>query len=89
MSTVGDLYGQLGRAGSSAPAVAAVKVTKADDNLPGGICRGLLCGTAGTANLKDAAGNTLANYPLQQGYNPLSVQQVRINGTADDIWALY
>lgn len=64
-------------------------VTKADADLPGGRCFGLLVGTAGTANLKDAAGNTLANVPLQVGYNPLSVSQVRTGGTATDIWALY
>lgn len=66
-----------------------VKVTKADSNLPGGVCRGLLVGVAGTANLGDEAGTTTADVPLQLGYNPLVVLQVRTGGTADDIWALY
>jgi hypothetical protein len=66
-----------------------VPVTKADANLTDGVCRGLLVGTAGTANLMDAKGNTRANVPLQAGYNPLSVLQVRTGGTADAIFALY
>lgn len=64
-------------------------VTKADNNLPGGETRGLNVGTAGTANIMDAEGNIHANYPLQQGYNPIKVLQVRTGGTASDIWALY
>jgi hypothetical protein len=50
---------------------------------------GLLVGTAGTANLMDEYGNTVTGVPLQAGYNPLRVKQVRTGGTADDIWALY
>ena len=73
----------------SAPARTIVAVTKADSDLPGGVTRALLAGTAGTANLMDAAGNTLSDVPLQQGYNPLCVKQVRTGGTADDIWGLY
>lgn len=64
-------------------------VTKADADLPGGITRGLLVGTAGTANLAQPDGTLRANVPLQQGYNPLQVLQVRTGGTADNIWALY
>lgn len=64
-------------------------VTKASADLPQGTCKGLVCGTPGTANLRDAHGNDLANYPLQQGYNPLQVQQVQPGGTAADIWAGY
>lgn len=80
--------------GDSAPRVSnqarrIVAVTKADSDLTSGVTLGLLVGTAGTANLMDAAGNTLANVPLQPGYNPLCVRQVRTGGTAADIWALY
>ena len=64
-------------------------MTKADAALPDGPCRALLVGTAGTANLMDNSGAILANVPLQLGYNPISVQQVRTGGTATDIWALY
>jgi len=64
-------------------------VTKANSDLPDGPCRALLVGTAGTANLMDASGEVLANVPLQVGYNPIQVLQVRTSGTADDIWALY
>lgn len=71
------------------PAEVYAPVTKADSDLPGGLCRGLLVGTAGTANLGQLDGTTRANVPLQQGYNPLAVKQVRTGGTADNIWALY
>ncbi len=66
-----------------------VEVTKADADLPSGVARGLLVGTAGTANLMDEFGTVTADVPLQVGYNPLNVKQVRTGGTADDIWALY
>ena len=66
-----------------------VAVTKADSNLPSGVTKALLVGTAGTANLMDEDGNTVTNVPLQAGYNPLRVSQVRTGGTASDIWALY
>jgi hypothetical protein len=64
-------------------------VTKADADLPDGICRALVCGTPGTVNLMEPDGNIRTNYPLQVGYNPLIVRQVRTGGTASDIWALY
>lgn len=66
-----------------------VKVTKADANLPGGVCRALLVGTVGTANLGDSAGTATTDVPLQAGYNPLQALQVRLGGMADDIWAIY
>lgn len=74
---------------ASAPARAAVKVTKATSDLPDGTCRGLWVGTAGTATMIDAAGNTLTDFPLQAGLNPISITRVSTGGTADDIWALY
>lgn len=74
---------------STASAQLIVAVTKADSALADGVTRGLLVGTAGTANLMDAMGNTVANVPLQAGYNPLAVQQVRTGGTASAIFALY
>lgn len=73
----------------SAPARTFVPVTKADEDLTGGTCRGLLVGTAGTANLMQQDGTIRTNVPLQAGYNPLSVLQIRLGGTAADIWALY
>ncbi len=51
--------------------------------------RALLVGTAGTATIIDASGQTCTSIPLQQGYNPISVQRVLNTGTASDIWALY
>lgn len=67
-----------------------VPVTKDDgDDLPDGPCRGLLVGTAGTANLTDLDGIERDLVPLQAGYNPLIVARVRLGGDADNIWALY
>ncbi len=63
-------------------------VTKADTDMANGKCRGLLVGTAGTANLMETDGTVRTNVPLQAGYNPLVVRQVRTGGTADNIWAL-
>lgn len=51
--------------------------------------RGLLVGTAGTATVTDADGNSVANIPLQAGYNPLQIQKLTALGTASDVWALY
>jgi len=73
----------------TSPAVKFAPVTKADADLPGGACRGLLVGTAGTAVLMEQDGTVRTNVPLVAGYNPLTVQQVRLGGTAADIWALY
>lgn len=83
-----EITAQYGDA-SSAPADDYVSITKADADLPNGVCRGLLVGTAGTANLMTQAGDVRANVPLQQGYNPLICKQVRLGGSASDIWALY
>lgn len=67
-----------------------VPVTKADaTDLPGGICRALWVGTAGTANLVQTDGTARADFPLLAGLNPVMVLQVQLGGTADDIWALY
>jgi hypothetical protein len=50
--------------------------------------RGLLVGTAGTATLVMSTGATRTTVPLQVGFNPLQVIQVKNAGTASDIWAL-
>ena len=77
MSNVGD------------PAYKYAPVTKADAELPSGMCRALLVGEAGTANLMEPDGTIRTDVPLQVGYNPLRCRQVRLGGTATDIWALY
>lgn len=74
---------------SAGSATIYAPVTKADADLPGGICRALLVGTAGTANLQQQDGTTRANVPLHAGYHPLVCKQVRTGGTAADIWAIY
>lgn len=76
--------------GLTAPASKVVPVTPADDtDLPDGICRALLVGTAGTANIVDASGAERIGVPLQQGVNPIGVRRVKTGGTAANIWALY
>lgn len=74
---------------AGAPAVALFAVTLANAALPNGTCRALVCGTAGTLNAIDASGNTVTGFPLQQGYNPISVSQCSLGGTATNIWAVY
>lgn len=83
-----DAWGDVAT-GASAPAGRVVAVVKAEADLPEGSCRALLVGTAGSANLVDAAGNACAGVPLQQGYNPIRCRRVAMGGTADNIWALY
>lgn len=76
--------------GLTAPASQLVPITLDDDtDLPDGVCRALLVGAAGTANLIDASGVERVSVPLQQGYNPIGVQRVKTGGSAANIWALY
>jgi hypothetical protein len=76
--------------GLTAPASRIEPVTPDDDNdLPGGICRALLVGTGGGANLIDASGVERTGVPLLPGIIPIGVQRVKTGGTAIDIWALY
>lgn len=87
-----DSFALLGGSapGLSAPSPKYVPVTKSDAaDLPDGVCRALLVGTEGTANLHQPDGTVRENVPLQQGYNPLGARRVKLGGTADDIWALY
>ena len=68
----------------------ATKIAAVTSGTPfaAGTCRSQLVGTAGTATVIDAEGNTSTNIPLQVGYNPIRVSQVTF-GTAADVWALY
>jgi hypothetical protein len=50
--------------------------------------RSLWVGTAGTATMIDASGNTLTNFPLLAGLNPLRITNITL-GTAADVWAVY
>ena len=76
--------------GLSTPASRIEPVTPDDNNdLPGGVCRALLVGTAGTANFIDASGGERTGVPLQQGFNPLGVRRIKTGGSATGIWALY
>ena len=64
-------------------------VTKSDDDPLPSPAKWLLVGTAGTANLIDLGGTLRENVPLQEGYNPIGCKQVKLGGTAANIWALY
>jgi hypothetical protein len=65
------------------------KLTKSDSTVLAPMPRCLVCGRGGTANLVDETGETANNFPLQTGYNPIKVMQLKTGGTADDIWGLY
>ena len=71
---------------NSNPARTATKATKHDTNTQN--AKALWVGTAGTANLTDPEGNTMTDFPLKAGLNPIQVSRVRTGGTADDIWLL-
>jgi hypothetical protein len=73
------------------PALAMQAVSPSDSaDLPNGVCRALLVGSGGAADLVDASGNTCASFPLQTGYNPIGVTRVKLtNLVASNIWALY
>lgn len=73
----------------SNPAEGIVAVTPSDSTDIAAQCRGLLCGTAGNAQVTTAAGQTVT-IPLQQGYNPIRVSRVwNTSTTATSIFALY
>lgn len=74
----------------SRPAGAIKTVTPDDSNdLPDGLCRSLLIGTAGNLKVTDASGNTVT-IPVPVGYNPLQIRRVwSTSSTASNIFALY
>lgn len=75
---------------TNAAAGTYVPVTPDDDNdLPGGICRGLLCEAGGLADLHDENGTLREGVPLQTGYNPLKCSRILTSTAATNIWALY
>jgi hypothetical protein len=70
--------------------VAVAPSDATDIKTDGSPCRGLLVGQSGNATVIDAKGNTVANVPLQQGYNPIRVRRVKSTGlVAANIFALY
>src|SRR5262245_48548476 len=76
--------------GLNAPAARVVPIEPDDDtDLPGGVCRAILVGTGGTANLIDASGAERTGVPRQQGFNPIGAARVLTGGTASNLWALY
>ncbi len=73
------------------PAEDYVLVVPSDTvDIPEGVCRALLVGSAGAAGLVNKAGVVREAVPLQAGYNPIRVKRVNLAGLgASDIWALY
>ena len=51
--------------------------------------RSLWVGTAGTATMLDVSGNTLTDFPLLAGVNPIRITKLTALGTASDVWAMY
>lgn len=73
----------------NSPAQGLIKITPSD-TVGFQVCRALLVGTAGAADLIDAAGNLCTAVPLQQGYNAISAKRINSTSlTAANIWAIY
>lgn len=53
--------------------------------------RGLKANAAGTASIVTSNGEIIAGFQLEQGYNPISVTKVTLDGTltAGNVFALY
>lgn len=62
-------------------------VPSADVDLPDNT-RGLLVGTAGSLNITMENGEQRDAVPFVQGTNPGRFRQVRIGGTAQNVWAV-
>lgn len=74
------------------PANDVVPVTKADSDLPDGPCKAILVGVAGTLNVQTVGigpATIRTSIPLAAGIYPFQLNQVRLGGTADNIWAIY
>lgn len=85
-----DLGGDIGAGDASSAYMIRAVVPNDGADLPDGLTRGLLVGTAGNAKITDAANTEVAGVPLQAGYNPLRVRRVWATGlTAANIFALY
>lgn len=56
-----------------------------------GATRGLKANAQGTVDIITANGEAIAGYQLEQGYNPISVTRVTLNGSlgVGSVFALY
>ena len=68
------------------PASRVVKLSQSGSDIA--VPRALWVGTAGTATMLDEQGNTLTDFPLKAGLNPIRIKRWSA-GTASDVWALY
>jgi hypothetical protein len=69
------------------PSSKVVKLSAAGADIA--IPRALWVGTAGTATMTDAEGNTLTDFPLKAGLNPIRIRRLTTLTTAADVWGLY
>lgn len=67
------------------PSATDLKELHSVDHYP----RALWVGTAGTATMTDAKGNTLTDFPLKQGENPIIISALTALGTAGDVWGMW
>lgn len=84
----------LGYGDLSSPGTKLKLVTASDStDLPDGICRAILIGTAGDARIIDADGNDSGAtelVPLPAGILPVGFKRIYSTGlTAARIWAIY
>jgi hypothetical protein len=75
--------------GVDAPYQGIFAVTPANSTLPGGVCKGVWCGTPGTINGIDETGNVFTGFPLQLGENRIRLLQISTGGTAANLWSLH
>jgi Concanavalin A-like lectin/glucanases superfamily len=73
--------------GPGDPVQNLVPLTLANTPIP--VCKGIMCGTAGTLNGIDELGNVFTGFPLQLGHNPIRLSQVSTGGSAANLWGLY
>jgi hypothetical protein len=53
-------------------------------------CKGVYCTTQGLATIADAAGTQILQFPMQSGYNPISITEVSSAGqNYQGMFALY
>lgn len=76
-----------GRSKDVASAYRIVPLSASASQIP--TTRALNVGTGGTVTIVDADGNTVTDYIVSAGYNPIQIQKLTAIGTAANIWALY
>lgn len=78
-----------GRDQSDTAAANSIVPVVSGNNIPA--TRAVKANAQGTATIVTASGETISGYQLEQGYNPISVTKITLDGTlaAGDVYALY